>query len=173
MGFIDSVAVNLVAGLLVAVIVGGVAYWKATIPDISGMWLMTVEVRDSEYNPFIGMQLTYLVMLSQRSGDIRGAAEKVHEVSALNPTPGFSYQGRDRHHSEVYGGVKGNIFQRKELQLVFKENGARRSFLSVMDISRRNDNLIVGTYESTAANSSGVVTFTRKRRGRSRWPVNS
>lgn len=158
--FMESVLTNSIGGLVVAATVGGLAYARARVPKLSGVWTAEISVNKSDYNPYIGMKLTYIFMLSQRGGDITGVAEKVHETSIKNPS-GYHYQKNDRAHSEVSGGVSGNVFQRKEFQLLLKEKGHVRNFVSTVSLRKSHDGHFLGNYVSTAANSSGTVSLTK------------
>lgn len=158
--WIESMLANAVGGVLATAIVGSAAYWRTRVPDISGVWMMTVRVDKSEFNPYKGMKITYIVMLSQRAGNVSGSAEKVYEISTKNPK-GYHYQKSSRMQSRVSGGVLGNVFQRKTFQLLFDEAGEHRSYISTVTLRRKHAGLLVGTYDSTAANSSGAVTLTK------------
>ncbi|WP_147309356.1 hypothetical protein [Xanthomonas campestris] len=167
--YLDPIVQNALGGIIATGSLGCLAYWRAKVPDVSGVWTMEVNVQKSDYNPFLGMKLTYIMMLTQRSGDLEGVAEKVHEISKKNPAPGYFYQKRGRMHSYVKGGVKGNIFQRKDFQLLLREQGQNREFISTADIQVKHGNLLRGSYISTAANSSGSIVLTRGIRKGLQW----
>lgn len=156
-----SVWANVLGGVITSTIVGSVAYLLARMPNLSGVWTMHVDILDSDYNPYKGMKLTYIVMLSQSSGSLQGVAEKVHEVSKKNPLPGYHYQRAGRMHSTISGGIFGNVFQQKKFQLILHEEGEHRRYVSIADVEVQNDNSLKGSYTSTAANSRGTVTLTR------------
>jgi len=160
---------NAIGGLIAAILLGCAAYWRARVPDVSGVWTMEVVLNKSDYKPYLGMRLTYIMMLTQRSGDLEGIAEKVHEISKKNPAPGIFYQKHGRMHSDVKGGVKGNIFQRKDFQLLLREQGEKRRFISTVNLRIEHADLLKGSYSSTAANSSGLVTLTRGVRKGLQW----
>lgn len=168
LSYLHPIIQNAVGGAIATGSLALFAYWRARVPDVSGVWTMEVNVQESDYNPFIGMKLTYIVMLTQRAGDLEGVAEKVHEVSKINPA-GYFYQKHGRMHSDVKGGVKGNVFQRKVFQLLLREQGQNRKFISTADLRVKHGNLLKGTYISTAANSSGLITLTRGVRAGLKW----
>ena len=159
--WINDLAVNAGGGVLAAIAIGVFAYIRARVPDISGVWTMTVTVRESDRNPFKGMKLTYIVMLAQRGGAVSGNAEKVYEVSIINPC-GYHYQKSARMQSDISGGVLGNVFQSKNFQLLFKESGLHRPYISTVNLRVAHATLLVGTYQSTAANSSGTISMTKR-----------
>lgn len=156
-----SMLANLVGGVLTSSAVAGVAFWRARVPDLSGVWTMNVHVQKTDYNPYRGMKLTYIVMLSQSGGQLSGVAEKVHEVSKLNPDPGYHYQKSGRMHSAVSGGIFGNLFQKKKFQLIINEAGKERSYISTLELRVEHKDTFKGSYVSTASNASGTVTLTR------------
>lgn len=168
-GFFDAVLQNALGGVIAACSIGAVAYYRARVPDVSGVWTMEVTVQKTDYNPYRGMKLSYIVILTQRYGELEGVAEKVHEISKKNPAPGYHYQKHGRMHSDVKGGVRGNIFQEKDFQLLLREQGQHRRFISTVSLKVDNENVLRGSYNSTAANSSGVVVLTRGVRQGLKW----
>ncbi|HGM7321343.1 TPA: hypothetical protein ACKQCD_002490 [Stenotrophomonas maltophilia] len=169
LSYLDPIVQNALGGVIATGSLGALAYWRARVPDVSGVWTMEVNIQKSDYNPYIGMRLTYILMLTQRSGDLEGAAEKVHEISRDNPEPGLFYQKHGRMHSDVKGGVKGNIFQRKDFQLLLREQGENRDFISTVNARVVHRDLLKGSYVSTAANKSGAVVLTKGVRRGLQW----
>jgi len=169
LSYIDPIVQNALGGVVATGSLGALAYWRARVPDVSGVWTMEVHIQNSDYNPYLGMRLTYIMMLTQRSGDLEGVAEKVREISKKNPAPGIFYQKHGRMHSDVKGGVKGNIFQRKDFQLLLREKGENRNFITTVNARVVHRGLLKRSYVSTAANKSGTVVLTKGISNGLRW----
>lgn len=65
--------------------------------------------------------------------------------------------------------MKGNIFQEKDFQLLLREQGQHRRFISTVNLKVENENVLMGSYSSTAANSSGTVVLTKGVRQGLKW----
>jgi len=153
--WIISVGLDVLGSLASTFLLGVVALLRARVPNLSGVWTVTTTVNSTAWNPYRGMSVTYIVMLSQTGTTIEGVAEKVHEV--LSDGGRREYVGVHRLRSEVTGGLVGNIFQKKEFQLIFREQGELRNFVSTHRMSLvAGSDLMRGNFTSTAANSSGA-----------------
>lgn len=139
--------------------VGAVAFGLSRIPDISGVWTITIRCSESAYNPYLGMTMTYIAMISQHGNSVQGIAEKVADQKHGETINEFVGKGRKT--STIKGGLKGNIFQKKSFNLIFNENGDRRNYASIHSISKKHAECYKGKFSSTAANTSGTTTWTK------------
>lgn len=156
--WICSLILDVLGGVLAGAILAIGALWRARVPNISGVWTLTTTIQRSAWNPYKELQTTYLVMLSQNGTTLDGVAEKVYEVRRDGSR--HEYIGHSRKKSEVSGGLSGNVFQRKTFQLIFREEGLHRTFVSTHSIEKKeHDDMWSGSFVSTAANSSGTTKW--------------
>src|SRR5690348_3809824 len=98
-------------------------------------------------------------MLSQHGSEIAGVAEKVYERRPDGSE--YEYSGRGRKRSEISGGLRGNPFQKKVFQLLFREGGHLRDYASIHEVRFDHAQMLKGSFTSTAANSQGTSGWVR------------
>jgi len=137
------------------------AWLKARVPEVAGVWTFEIVTTESAYNPYRGLKIKYIVLLSQRGADVTGVAEKVYEVRADGSE--HEYIGVGRRRAEVAGGLVGNLFQKKRFQFLLREYGVKREFATIHNLVMASDNRdkLEGNFISSAANSSGTSTWVR------------
>lgn len=155
----DDFWINTAAGIASGSLLAGAAWFLAKVPNISGTWTVRVVTQESAYNPYTNLVVTYIVMLAQHGSEVTGIAEKVFEKRADGSE--YEYVGIGRKRSEIDGGLRGNIFQRKNFQLIFREAGQLRDYTSIHEAHLEHSDLLAGTFTSTAANSRGTTTWSR------------
>jgi hypothetical protein len=149
-------------------IVGLTALAATRVPDISGVWTMTTRQQASLASETPGMDVTYLVMLSQRRGRVEGIAERVRDVHAERVRDVHAdgsvrnYTGNHRLRAEVSGGLLGGVFERRQFQLLFREHGAHRSHATTHRLERRvGRGEWRGQFCSSAASVAGQARWSR------------
>lgn len=153
-----SLGLDVLSGVLVGAILAVSALWRARVPNFSGVWTLTTTTQESAWNKYKELQTTYIVMLSQNGATLDGVAEKVYEIRSDGSR--HEYVGHGRMKSEISGGLSGNVFQRKTFQLIFREEGLHRTFVSTHNIEKRkHGDMWSGSFVSTAANSSGTTKW--------------
>lgn len=151
--------INTTAGITSGIILAALAWMLARIPNVTGTWTVRVLTQDSANNPYQNLEVTYIAMLSQHGSEVSGIAEKVYERRPDGTE--HEYIGATRMRSEITGGLKGNIFQRKEFHLLFREGGQLRDYASIHEIRRVHADMLRGDFTSTAANSHGTTRWVR------------
>lgn len=141
------------------VAVGGLAFMLARVPSLSGVWTVRTKCAESSYNPYIGLELTYIVMISQRGADMTGIAEKVFERRSDGSE--HEHVGKGRKRSEITGGLSGLAIQRKRFELLFREGGELRDYATVHTLRKHHRDCYKGKFVTTAANSSGTSVWTK------------
>ena len=102
---------DVAAGISSGAVLAGAAWWLARVPNISGTWTVQVTTQSSTWNPYKGLTVTYIAMLSQHGSELTGIAEKVFEKRADGSE--YEFVGAGRKRSEISGGLRGNVFQKK------------------------------------------------------------
>ncbi|MBK6354270.1 MAG: hypothetical protein IPO72_01895 [Saprospiraceae bacterium] len=118
--------------------------------DVNGIWILKINVQSSSYLPFKGMDIGYKIFLSQSDNIITGNGEKYMENG--NEIP-FTQHVQ----IEFVGKVEG-----KKLFIQFKEYGKKRTSLGSIELNFISKNLFEGNFTSTAANSKGKTTLSKR-----------
>lgn len=131
-----------------------------SLPKLSGFWEVEVTVEQTNYAPFEGLKLRYDVALVQQLAELQGTGEKDSEKPA-GQSGWTSYSGAGRTRVEVMGYIQRQFLSRDDVILHFRENGLRRETTTFMELSMTGDGVLIGTFSSTAAGSSGSVGWAR------------
>lgn len=151
--------VSTTAGIASGALLAGAAWLLARVPNISGTWTVRVVTQESAFNPYKNLVVIYIAMISQHGSEVTGIAEKVFEKRIDGSE--HEYVGVGRKRSEIEGGLRGNIFQKKRFQIIFREAGHLRDYASIHEVHLEHSNLLAGTFTSTAANSRGTTKWSR------------
>lgn len=124
-------------------------------PNLGGRWMFTTQVKDTSYNPYKDMQVTYQALLIQDGLQLRGTGEK---LSAMRPTFDLEqYVGIARTNITVEGSIKRNYFSRDELVIHYEEDGGKRTSSTLHQLEHFNPNVMCGCFLSTIADTTGAV----------------
>ena len=129
-------------------------------PNLNGAWVYEQLTTQSAYNPYIGMKLRYIVLLSINGNDVSGTAEKVWELSDEGGE--IEYVGKDRSTATISGHVKIKILGKHELVINLNENGHGRKYSTQHLLVVEDSNSLSGRFTSTAANQVGTCNWIRK-----------
>lgn len=111
--------------------------------SLTGLWEMTNHVQATSYQPYEGLRLGFRLRLQQDGRRIRGEGHKVTENDREIPL-------RSRTPIRVVGVVEG-----RRVALTFIERGARRTSSGILDLELTEEGLLLGTFDTDAAMSSG------------------
>jgi hypothetical protein len=133
---------------LVGIIAGIIAIWQyiesKSVQNVSGSWTIRTKVLNSSLKRYHGLTLGYKVFVHQDGMNLTCSGEKCWENEGEIP---FSR----RTPIELQGTIDGGT-----LKLRVIEKGQRRPTTGFITCSFSSaDNKFIGTFESTAANSSG------------------
>ena len=153
----------------VATVVGGITLaafffvlkeWLFSLPSLTGVWECEQITAMSANNPFIGMKVTYHVVLLQAKDKLVGDGEKDREDGANGK---IDHSGKGRVRINVQGGVEKFITKSDRVTIHWMENGARiTSTIHNLRISgSKNSGKLFGQFYSTAGKSAGTATWTR------------
>ena len=127
----------------------------------NGSWVYEQITISSGYNPYIGMKLQYLVLLSIYENKISGSAEKFWEFSIAGGER--EYVGKDRSTATISGHVtKQGFFGQYELVINLQEDGHGRPYTTQHILSVEDPCLLTGRFASTAANQIGTCSWTKR-----------
>lgn len=103
-----------------------------SLPNVNGRWVFEALTVRSAYGPYIGKRLRFVVLLAQEADRISGTGEKVLEISQNGWRP--FVEGEQRNSSTLH---------------------------QVTCRASTGTMVLVGTFDSTASDQSGVTTWSR------------
>ena len=93
-------------------------------PNLGGRWMFTTQIKDTSYNPYKDMQITYQALIVQDDLQLRGTGEKLSAQSINFELE--QYVGKARTNISIEGSIKRNYFSRDELVIHYTEDGGKR-----------------------------------------------
>lgn len=156
MGFFESFF-GRAMGAIASAIFKKIAY---KLPNLNGSWVYEQVTTQSAFNPYTGMKLRYLVLLTINENEISGTAEKFWEFSVNGGER--DYAGKNRSTATISGHVKRKIFGQHELIIHLNENGHGRQYSTQHILTVTDKNLLSGRFSSTAANQIGTCKWNRR-----------
>jgi len=130
--------------------------------DLDGSWSYEQITNTSEYNPYKGLKLGYLALLSRNGNLIYGSAEKVYEITADGIKR--DYVGKYRTRAQISGHIEKKYFAPDRISIHIVEEGEQRtSSTSHILECKKNINLeLEGRFASTISNQIGTVTWAKR-----------
>lgn len=151
---------NGLAGIALTILFFFIRDWIRRNNNISGRWIITEKIIDSNYRPYIGMKLISTLNLLHYQDNISGTGEKVSETTLENGE--FNYLSEKRTKYSVQGNFDWRLFGRNIYRLHVTNHGNKRITSALLTVKRINRNRLEGSFISEAAESIGTVTFERK-----------
>ena len=133
------------------------------LPELSGAWDFTVTYEQTNHPPYQGLQVTYRALLTQEGGKLSGTGEKTSECGPTQPSK--EYFGADRVHIRIEEGIvvrKASPYQPAEVNMRYTEEGDERRSSTFLRLVCCKDAMI-GSFESTIADTRGSVTWRRRK----------
>lgn len=127
-------------------------------PNLNGKWVFTTEVEKTSLSKYMGMELTYHVLLRQEGLKIIGTGEKVKEKLGEAIT---TYTGKDRINITIAGYIQKKYLSKDKIVIHYAEHGLLRTSSTLHYLEITGDDNMFGTYESTVADQSGTVGWKR------------
>lgn len=158
----SDIAKNVVGSLISAILIALVfSLWNDYIyknDQLDGYWRVEYETAESSYQKYIGLKTYYDFVIGQNGNVVKGTGEKVAENLSGKY---FEYENGKRTHLDFTGSITYKVFSKNKLDLIYKENGRKRSSSTILNLVITSKDKMVGTYISTIAASKGKVTFTK------------
>lgn len=148
----------IIAGLSLSILFFIFSDFIHTPPNISGQWYFVNETQDTTYEKFKGLKVYYKVMLVQQGNLISGHGEKIKDELDGEVT---EYSGANKIPIKITGYLKQNFISKDKLNLYYSEEGVNRISSTFHNLIRFNDTKMVGSFDSTIANSSGKTNYSR------------
>jgi len=153
-----NAAATILGGLLLALILFLLSDKLFSLPNLNGIWTFNVEIKQTSYNPYKNMTLTYIALIWQEGNKIYGSGEKVKEITGDTVR---NYTGNYRSKINIQGYVTKRYIRKSEIILHYNEIGEQRESSTINILKVINESKMVGDYISTIANSSGISCWIR------------
>lgn len=154
----ESLLSDLIVGILLVFIFFLYREKISPLPNIAGKWYFRTVTVETTYNTYKNMKLDYIVMILQNEQNIEGRIEKIHENS-INCK--IEYIGKDRIQSTFRGYIERNYLGKDKIRIHITEKGTQRESTLYYELKKECGDTLAGTFDSTAANSSGTVICRR------------
>ncbi len=115
-----------------------------------------MHTKNTCYNPYKGMTLTYVAMLWRQGHIVQGTVEKTYENSSTGER---EFVGEFRTRGRVDGYIEKNYFRKDRLFLHIVEDGDVRESTHFHDLTCQSKRLMSGTFFSTVADQDGEVVW--------------
>lgn len=156
---LDDLLVNILSNIIGGVIVIFLAFYINEIKfkvDISGVWVVRTLHINSNLNRYKNMELDYHLNLIQNSLEIKGSGEKISQKMVFQNIH-YEYPRNERVLSKIYGSIEKNYISKSKVNLMIIEKGKFRESRTVFSLVLIEDDYLVGSFYSTAADSQGQV----------------
>lgn len=138
--------------------------FRKSMPKLKGDWYYLLQTEKSSYGEYLGMVVRYSAKIIQDGNWIHGRCEKIDEASRSKGT--FTYLHENRVQAKFEGVIRFNFRSlRWEVDLIVDENGHKAGRQSHGDqhLTEFDVSTMAGRFSSSAADSSGVVYWSRER----------
>ncbi|MCP4429747.1 MAG: hypothetical protein GY806_02090 [Gammaproteobacteria bacterium] len=129
------------------------------IDRLTGYWNVNYVTEKTTYDAFHNLEENYDFLITQSDNTLSGSGEKISELS---PSGFIEYDAEKRTHVKILGNLKYNFFSESEVDISHVEKGRKRESSRILRLKVISNDLIIGTFISTIADSSGHVRLTRK-----------
>lgn len=156
---LSNVGGTVVGGLILALVLFWAREKLFALPEVTGRWYFESKTEGTAYNPFAGMILTYVALLSMDGPRIEGTAEKIYEDSSTGKR---EYVGANRTRATVTGFVKKNYFSADKVFMHIVEDGHGRESTNVFELKFTRLRRMEGRFLSMVADQTGSGVWQRE-----------
>lgn len=160
---VGTATINLISTVLGGLILTLILFWikekLRPLPEITGHWYFKIHTKDTSFQPFSDMELTYEAMIWTEGHVVHGTAEKIYEKSSTGEQ---EYIGERRVRATIRGYIEKNYLGQHRLFLHVVEAGEMRESTCFHQLEFAPNDCMVGTFTSTVAKQSGAVSWQRE-----------
>ena len=158
--FLPDILATIIGGIILAILFFFFREKCFGLPEVNGKWHFCVETKETAYNPYKGMSLKYVAMLWLEGSKIHGTYEKIYEHSSTGER---EYIGNKRTRGIIEGNIEKKYFSKDKINLHLVEMGKQRTSTTTHSLTvHKIEKRLKGTFNSTVADQSGIVTWLRK-----------
>lgn len=159
--FLKDIATNFLGGLFLVVFLFLLREILRSGANLSGEWEVENTVMDSSYNPYPGIRVVWRLHILQNGDSLSGSGEKIKEIR-LDQTE-FEYEPKDRDSVGLTGYIEKSYILKDRVFITSIQDGKLRKTRATYTLKRDNDNALIGTFITTAADSRGSSIFLRNK----------
>ncbi|WP_103867579.1 hypothetical protein [Aquimarina sp. I32.4] len=140
-------------GTIVGIVAVLITVWqinKNKSSEFQGEWIMTSEIQDSQMSNYIGMNIEWVLHITQNGQELEGTGEKI-KVNNIK----LNYI--ERTNLRLKGSING-----KQFIINYIENGKQRQTSGIFK-GQINENIFQGEFSQTAADSKGAIYGIKKK----------
>lgn len=158
--FLSDLLATLVGSILLATLFFLLREKVFGYKELDGSWVYEQKTITSAFNPYMGMTVTFLVLLARDGNRIYGSAEKISDKTSYGKKR--EYVGKDRSRAEIQGHIEKRYFSRDRISIHIVENSVSRTSSTFHILECINDKNMEGRFSSTISNQTGEVVWTRR-----------
>lgn len=158
--FTSNVISTVIGGILLALIFFFLREKMFAFAELDGSWVFDQTTESSEYNPYVGMTVRFLVLLGRDGNRIYGSAEKVLDRVANGEER--EYVGKNRTKAKVTGHIEKRYFSNDRVCVHISENGEIRDSTTFHILECIKNGQLKGRFSSTISNQIGFVKWIKK-----------
>jgi TIR domain len=136
------------------------------IDQLSSVWYIETVTKTSDYKPYLDMRLRFRVLLTQNGSTLDVRGEKIGEVTSGEAR---ELSGRAKTSIHLAGHIENRATGLGRIVLSGDEDSTQRSgFSTIFELEITSGDLLIGSFNSTAANSSGSAVWISEKQWLSR-----
>jgi hypothetical protein len=156
--FLSDTIATILGGIVLAFLFFAGREKLFPLPRIAGRWYFETRTVETAFNPFKGMVLRYVGMIWQEGPVIHGTVEKIYENSSTGER---NYIGKNRTRGTFEGYVDKLYLSEDRIRIHLVEDGLGRESTTFFDLVVDDLSTLSGSFQSMAADQSGVVKWQR------------
>ncbi|MEM1401241.1 MAG: hypothetical protein AAGF58_15245 [Pseudomonadota bacterium] len=158
---VRGVATNSLTGLALSAVALLSSDVFFTLPALNGFWDFEIHYEQTNHGPFDGLDLRYTAVIIQQGTNFHGTGEKDAE-RLPNSDRWMEYSGGGRIPIEITGYIQRRFLGRDSIVLHIQERGTRRQSSAFQRLTLSGGDALVGTFDTTVADTSGPVRWERR-----------
>lgn len=125
--------------------------------NLSGEWEVENTVKGSDYNPYTGLRVIWRMHILQNGSAISGSGEKIKDINLDDSENEYEPSKRDS--VGLQGYIEKGYFLKTRVFINVIQDGQQRKSRATYILNYKSSSKLVGTFITTAGNSSGVSVF--------------
>ncbi|HSZ86496.1 MAG TPA: hypothetical protein VK787_10720 [Puia sp.] len=153
MHFIIDISETIASGLILTLVLFYLNEFVFPRRNLTGEWDAEICIVETSYTKYKNLRIEYKIHLIQKGYEISGSGEKIKDIKPDGTQIIFEREKRVNIYIDGY--YERKYFQKSKVYLNILEDGRKRKTRATYCLKLERNNCIVGTFQSTAANTSG------------------
>lgn len=156
---INNILGTIIGGLLFTFILFYLNEYIFKKHNLTGEWLTTISIEESEYNPYKGLAVIYKLHLLQKEYALSGSGEKIKDINPDGTETIFEFKNRVK--VKIDGYFERKYLGKSKIYLNISEEGRERESRATYTFEIMDSTNLRGHFISTAASKSGKVLMVK------------